>query len=212
VKEDARRARNARALKELHPAFGRRVSQIIAALERLHYRPRIQDAWRSPQAQLEAFNAGNSRLEFGFHNVTGANGEAEALAVDLLDDDFPLNPRRDYLLRRAAAATDVSCRTGVAWGLPPNLAAAVEAAVASGQWNAKVKIGWDPTHVEPVDVTLAQAAAGRRPADTAARAVSPVGSRAQAKAKRRMSRKPRRNRVKKRQTKKSSGGRKSSRS
>ena len=158
MKENAGRARNARALTELHPAFGRRVAEIIAALEQLDYRPRIQDAWRSPREQLEAFNAGNSRLKFGFHNVTGANGKAEALAVDLLDDDFPLNPRRDYLLRLAAAAKTVKCRTGVSWGLPPNLAAAVDAAVARGQWDAEVKIGWDPTHVEPVDVTVAELA------------------------------------------------------
>jgi hypothetical protein len=177
MKEAARRARNARELSELHPVFSRRVADIIAALEGLDYRPRIQDAWRSPEEQLEAFNSGNSRLRFGFHNVSGTNGEPEALAVDLLDDDFPLNPRKDYLLHLAAAAKDVKCRTGLVWGLPRSLAEAVEAAVASGQWNAEVKIGWDPTHVEPVDVTVAQAAAGRRPYDVPRRARPAISTR-----------------------------------
>jgi hypothetical protein len=175
MKEEARRARNVRALPELHPVFGRRVAEIIGALERFGYRPRIQDAWRSPEAQRDAFDSGNSRLKFGFHNVTGPNGEAESLAVDLLDDDFPLNPRKDYLLHLAAAAKDARCRTGLGWGLPPKLAAAVDAAVASGHWNADVKIGWDPTHVEPADLTVAQAAAGRRPRD--ARRLASAGRR-----------------------------------
>jgi hypothetical protein len=202
MKEAARRARNARALTELHPVFGRRVAEIIAVLEGLDYRPRIQDAWRSPQEQLEAFNSGNSRLRFGFHNVTGPNGNAEALAVDLLDDDFPLNPRRDYLLRLSAAAGDVSCRTGLVWGLPPALAAAVEAAVASGQWNAEVKIGWDPTHIEPVDVTVAQAARGRRPSE-ALQAERSISSRTRAKGARRAQGRLRSKRVKKTPSKRS---------
>jgi hypothetical protein len=180
MKEEARRARNVRALADLHPVFGRRVAGIIGALERLAYRPRIQDAWRSPEDQLAAFNSGNSRLKFGFHNISGANGEPEALAVDLLDDDFPLNPRRDYLLHLAAAAQHAECRTGLAWGLPPTLAAAAEAAVADADWSAEVKIGWDPTHVEPADLTVAQAAAGRRPRDSAGRARPASSSRARA--------------------------------
>jgi hypothetical protein len=161
--ENARNARNTQRLTELHPTFAQRVRSIIAALEAQGFRPRIQDGWRSPADQLKAFNNGNSKLKFGFHNCTGPGGIRESLAVDLLDDDSPLDSRREYLLRLAAAAATVRCQTGIAWGLPPVLKAAVFDAVAKGNFNANVKIGWDPTHVEPADVTVAQAQAGARP-------------------------------------------------
>lgn len=162
--EQARRVRNTQRLAELYPGFATRVAAIVAALERAGFRPRIQAAWRSIAAQHEAYERGTSRVKFGFHNVTGPGGEPEALAVDLLDDDFPLHPRKEYLLRLAAECARVRCRTGIAWGLPAKLRDAVAAAVATGQWDAAVKVGWDPTHVEPTDVTVAEARAGARPA------------------------------------------------
>jgi hypothetical protein len=126
-------------------------------------RPRIQDAWRSPADQLKAFNAGHSKLKFGFHNVTGANGTKEALAVDLLDDNAPLNPGRSYLLRLAAAAEHRGLVTGIRWGVPKALVAGIDAAIAKKDWKADVKIGWDPTHVEPTGITPSEAKAGKRP-------------------------------------------------
>jgi len=163
VDESARIARNTQRLTELHPSFAQRLRNVIAALESQSLRPRIQDAWRSPADQLKAFNSGHSKLRFGFHNVTGPNGQPESLAVDLLDDDSPLASRSEYLLRLAAAAATVHCQTGVGWGLPPALKEAVAAAIAGGDFKANVKIGWDPTHVEPADITVAQARAGVRP-------------------------------------------------
>jgi hypothetical protein len=165
--ENARIARNTQRLKELHHGFAQRVGRIIAALEAQGFRPRIQDAWRSPEDQLEAFNNGHSKLRFGFHNVTSPNGRPEALAVDLLDDDAPTASRSEYLLRLAAAAATVRCQTGVAWGLPPALKDALAAEIASGNFKASVKIGWDPTHVEPADITVAQARSGARPGTSA---------------------------------------------
>ena len=163
MEENARIARNTQRLTELYPGFAQRLRSIVAALEAQGFRPRIQDAWRSPADQLKAFNSGNSKLQFGFHNVTGPDGQPESLAVDLLDDDSPLTSRREYLLRLAAAAASAHCQTGVAWGLPPALREAVATAIASGNFTANVKIGWDPTHVEPADITVAQARTGARP-------------------------------------------------
>lgn len=165
MQENARQARNAQRLTELHPEFARRVAAIIAELEAAGFRPRIQDAWRSPESQLAAFESGHSTLAYGFHNVTGPRGEKESLAVDLLDDDFPLNSRSNYLLRLAAAAAKQRCRSGVDWGLPPAMRAALEVAISAGDWGAPVKIGWDPTHIEPIDVTLEQARRQVRPQD-----------------------------------------------
>ena len=65
-----RKARNAEKLAQLYPNFAKRIAKVIAALEADGIRPRIQDAYRSPADQLIAFNKGNSKLKFGFHNAT----------------------------------------------------------------------------------------------------------------------------------------------
>ncbi|MFO1326567.1 MAG: hypothetical protein U1F56_04345 [Rubrivivax sp.] len=163
MREAARRQRNLERLQQLHPRFARRVQAVIDELESEGWRPRIQDAWRSPEAQRAAFDAGHSRLRFGFHNLCTADGHPEALAVDLLDDDSALNPGRAYLLRLAAAAEAAGLESGIRWGLPPALARAIDEAVASRDWSAPVKLGWDPMHLQPAGLTLAQARAGRRP-------------------------------------------------
>jgi hypothetical protein len=164
VKEADRKARNQERLQQLFPTFRARMVRVIAALEADGIRPRIQDAWRSPKDQKIAFDAGNSKLLFGFHNVTGSGGKPEALAVDLLDDDSPMAAGKPYLLHLAAAAEKAGLVTGIRWGVPKALTGAIDDAIASKDWNANVKIGWDPTHVQPTDITVAEAKAGARPA------------------------------------------------
>ena len=154
--ENSRRARNAEKLAELFPTFRVRIAAVIASLEGQGIRPRIQEAWRSEQAQLEAFQSGHSKLMFGFHNVTGANATHEALAVDLLDDDNPRNPV-------AAEAQLQQLTTGIRWGLPKAMASAIDAALAARNWVAPVKVGWDPTHIQPLGLTVSEAKAGKRP-------------------------------------------------
>src|SRR4051812_48603336 len=104
MNEQQRKERNTQRVTELWPSFGQKIEAVIAAMEAAGLRPRIQDAWRSPEDQLKAFNTGHSKLKFGFHNVTGAGGHKEALAVDMLDDDHPLNSAPGYLLQLAAIA------------------------------------------------------------------------------------------------------------
>ena len=161
--ESARRARNAQRLTELHSAFATRLLRVVEALEADGVRPRVQDAWRSPADQLAAFESGHSKLRFGFHNVTGPEGQPESLAVDLLDDNKPTALGRRYLLRLAAAAGEQGLTTGIRWGLPTPLHDAIDAAVAAKDWSAPVKLGWDPAHVEVTGITVAQARAGARP-------------------------------------------------
>ena len=117
MQEHQRLARNQQRLTECHEVFAEALTGVSRDLERLGFRPRIQEAWRSPEAQLQAVNNGNSELRFGFHNVTGADGRREALAVDLLDDDAPLEPSRCYVLTLAAVARDHGLETGILWGI-----------------------------------------------------------------------------------------------
>lgn len=163
MKEADRKMRNQTRLQELYPTFRLRVAQVIAALESSGIRPRIQDAWRSPADQKKAFDSGHSKLLYGFHNVTGQDGSPEALAVDLLDDDSPLNPGKSYLLQLAAASEKAGLVTGIRWGVPAKLVAAIDVAITAKNWDANIKLGWDPTHLQPTDVTVAQAKANQRP-------------------------------------------------
>ena len=161
--ESARQKRNQDRLLECYPTFRRRVSMVIARLEALGYRPRIQEAWRSPQEQHAAYMAGTSKLKYGFHNVTGRDGVMESLAVDLLDDDHPLAPPIPYCLVLAAIARKYQCETGILWGLPDRLAQSVNEAIAAKDWFRTVKVGWDPLHFQPSDLTISEAKAGKRP-------------------------------------------------
>lgn len=141
--ETARKARNAQRMTELYPSFASRLSKLINDLEARGLRPRIQDAWRSPEDQLKAYNSGHSKLKYGFHNVTGATGRKESLAVDLLDDDSPLAPRSAYVLQLTAIAERHGLSTGARWGLPAKLAGAIDAAIQQQDWSAPVKLGWE---------------------------------------------------------------------
>jgi len=163
MNEENRKKRNEARLLELHPTFRARIEKVIASLESKGFRPRIQDAWRSPEKQKKAFESGHSQLLFGFHNVTALDGAPDALAVDLVDDDSPLKPSKKYLLHLAATAEAEGLATGIRWGLPEELMAGVDAAIAAQDWNANVKVGWDACHVQPTDITVEQAKAGLRP-------------------------------------------------
>jgi hypothetical protein len=163
MKEKDRNARNTERLSELYPTFGARIAKVIETLEKASIRPRIQDAWRSPADQKKAFDAGNSKLLFGFHNVTGKNGTPESLAVDMLDDDSPTAASKSYLLHLAAAAEGAGLVTGIRWGVPKAMVGAIDAAIAAKDWNANVKVGWDPTHIQPTGLTPGEAKAGKRP-------------------------------------------------
>lgn len=161
MQESARIQRNKDRLGECHPQFSARLNRVILALEAQDFRPRIQDAWRSKQDQLIAFQTHHSDVTFGFHNATGPNGEKMALAVDLLDDDNPLDSPVRYLLALAIAARDHGLTTGILWhrkGQPALVEA--EAAIVARNIDEKVHVGWDPTHVEVVGVSLAEAQQG----------------------------------------------------
>ncbi len=163
MKEAARLQRNADRIGECFPAFGSRMRRVLDTLEAKNFRPRIQDGWRSPEDQLNAFNHGFSRLKFGFHNVTGPGDSRESLACDVLDDDSPLAPSSRYLLALALAARGEEIETGILWDLPGPLVAGVESALATRNIDAPVKVGFDPTHVQPCGLTPSSARKGVRP-------------------------------------------------
>ena len=163
MEESARRQRNQQRLTECFPKFAQRVAAVIQDMEALGFRPRIQAAHRTIADQLIAFNGGFSKVRFGFHNVTGANGKAESLAVDLLDDDKPLNPSRKYVILLAATAQAHGLQSGIFFGLPQQLRNGLRNAIRDSNFSTAVKIGFDPTHIEVSGISIAEAKAGKRP-------------------------------------------------
>jgi len=155
--------RNQSRLQELYPSVRIRIEAVLKEMEAAGCRPRIQDAWRSPEDQLKAYKAGTSHVEFGFHNVTGANGVKEALAADILDDNRPLGAKTDYMLRLAAAAERNGLTTGVRWGLTDTYSKAIDDAIAAQTWTIPIHVGWDPLHVEITGLTIPEAKHGKRP-------------------------------------------------
>ena len=160
--DDQRNQHNAYMLTQLAPYMQPRIKAVLLDMENHGYRPRIQCAWRSPADQLAAYNSGHSKLQFGFHNVTQA-GHPYSFAADILDDSNPMNPSTAYLLTLAASAQAHGLETGIRWGLPTKLRAAIEAAIEAKKWNAPVKVGWDPTHCQIVGITPKQAQGGMLP-------------------------------------------------
>ena len=163
MNEAARKQRNQQRLTECFPTFAGSVGAVIKDMEDQGFRPRIQDAHRTIEDQLKAFNGGFSKVKFGFHNVTGANGKPEALAVDLLDDNRPLNPSREYLIRLAATAQAHGLQTGIFFGLPQVLRKGLSQAIEDLNFSSAVKIGFDPTHIEVTGISITEAKAGKRP-------------------------------------------------
>jgi hypothetical protein len=137
-------------------------------MEAQGFRPRIQDAHRTIEQQAVDVAAGHSTVLFSFHNVTGANGKPEALAVDMLDDDHPVdNVPRKYLITLASVAQTHGLHSGIFFFKkepPPGTRQTLQAAVDNLNFDPHVTIGFDPTHLEPTGITIAQAKAGQRPA------------------------------------------------
>jgi hypothetical protein len=153
---------NNNRLQELHPSFRTRIEAILKELESFGYRPRIQVAWRSPAEQLQAYRSGKSKVQYGFHNVTGAAGVKEALAADIWDDDRLEKVKVDFMLHLAAAAEAQSLTTGIRWDLADEDSVLIDIALKHKNWDAKLRVGWDPLHVEPVGITPEEAKNGRR--------------------------------------------------
>lgn len=161
--ESERILNNKNKLQELYPSFRTRIETVLKEMEKAGYRPRVQTAWRSVADQLDAYKRGTTRVQFGFHNVTAANGAKESLAVDIWDDDRLEQVKVDFMLRLAAAAETQDLTTGIRWDLAEADQKLIDLALKHQIWDAKLRVGWDPLHVEPSGITIQEAMDGRRP-------------------------------------------------
>ena len=163
MNEAERKLYNQNKLQEMYPFFRARIEAVLREMELAGYRPRVQTAWRSPADQLDAYRRGTSRLQYGFHNVTDPNGGKESLAADIWDDDRLDKVNVDFMLRLAAAAEANGLITGIRWDLKDEDAVLIDIALQNKNWNARVRVGWDPLHVEVTGMRPQEAREGRRP-------------------------------------------------
>ena len=163
MNEADRKQRNNIKVHELHPAIRASMEAVLRELESYGYRPRIQEAWRSPQDQLAAYRAGTSKIKYGFHNATAEDGTKEALAADIWDDDRPFTAKTHFMLHLLAAAEKNGLTTGIRWSLSYNRIKLIEDAIAKEDWKRPVWVGWDPLHVEVTGLTVQDVEAGKRP-------------------------------------------------
>jgi len=165
MNEADRKQRNYIKIHELHPSIRQRMEAVLHELESFGYRPRIQEAWVSPNTQLARYYAGKSSQKYTFHNVTADDGTTkEALAADIWDDDRPTSPKSHFMLHLLAAAENNGFTTGIRISLSENRIKFIENAVAKKDWMRPVWVGADPLHVEVTSLTVQDAEAGKRPA------------------------------------------------
>lgn len=154
--------RNADMVTEVHRVMRQRVINILARMAELGEIPRIQCAYRTPAEQRALFYEQRSALRWGFHNVT-EGGQPAALAVDILDNTAPRSLSLSFLLKLAWCAQRENCETGILWGLREGQRVRIASLVENRQFDQPAKIGWDPCHVQPSDLTVGQAQAGLMP-------------------------------------------------
>lgn len=163
---------NTNRLAKMHPYMRPKVGAIISDMEGHGYRPLIDfQVWRSPAQQAALKRQGKSRVSYSFHTVSGkdAKGKAtpESLAADITDNRWGWNSGTPYWLTLARAAESHNLSTGIRWGLPSSDRQKISGAIQARDFLARVRLGWDPAHVEPngKTITLSQARAGKRPYD-----------------------------------------------
>ena len=145
---------NDEKLTEFYPVFRKKIESILTLMLAIGYRCRIQCAWRSPEAQLEAYTSGHSKLKFGLHNATGKAGVKEALAADIYEDPEATHAPEKYYVALAHFAQQVGLDTGARYSLTGKLRAAWYKATGACDQNYLGKYGWDPSHTEEKVLSL----------------------------------------------------------
>lgn len=162
MKEDARQERNADYLQELHPVIRRKAIAVIADLEQHGFRPRIQDAFRTQAEQDKHLAEGTTTVKWSYHMAKDKNGDPEALAFDLVEDDLLYSSVKFFMMCAMSGAAH-GLNSGIFFGLSPTQKTALRKAMADRNFSQRNIIGWDGGHLEVSGITLAEAKKGKRP-------------------------------------------------
>ena len=173
------KARNTAMLREVYLRLRPPVRRILQGMMRSGWRPRIQQAWRSPAQQRQNLKKKTSKVAWSFHNATDRTGKPEALAVDVIDDKKLYRPPKLFWFHLARLAQKNGMETGIAWGVKgkakrEEIQKAIDFFIVGidffivdpkvfAKLTKKIRIGWDPGHCQPAGVKLSAARKGWRP-------------------------------------------------
>lgn len=145
--DDARRRQNQRALQGCSPAFRSKAVSLLLDLEVHHYRPKIRETWRSPDAQQQAYFAGRSEVRSGAHNYVDSHGKPAAEALDLEPQHLFGRSDTEFAMAVACYARREGLHTGATWGLDVQARAELEKDIKNCSLRNE-RLGWDPLHIE----------------------------------------------------------------
>ena len=167
------KARNMAMLREVYLWLRPSVRKILHGMKRRGWRPRIQQAWRSPAQQRQNLKKKTSKVAWSFHNATDRTGKPEALAVDVIDDKKLYRPPKLFWFHLARLAQKNGMETGIAWGVKGKakrleIQKAIDFFIivdpkVFAKLTKNIRIGWDPGHCQPAGVKLSAARKGWRP-------------------------------------------------
>ena len=164
---EARRiSQNNSNLAKMSPTMRTKIRAVLSDEEKAGYKPIIDNAvWRSKAEQLALYRKGYSKVTFSFHNASTAQGKADSLAADIVDQRWGwtgMTPK-SYWLVQARSARVHGLYSGTHFGLSSANKKKLDAALDARNFGFVGPIGWDPAHVEPTGITLGQARKGIRP-------------------------------------------------
>jgi hypothetical protein len=162
--DDKRSIHNEAMLAKVYPTLRPKIRAIISDMEGKGWKPVIDvGVYRTPAEQAEKKRNGYSKVSYSYHNVTGANGQPESLAADIVDARYGWDAPSSYWLQLASSAEAHGMETGIRWGLITPKRLIINALLRAKNWKAKYAMGWDAAHVQVTGITLGQAHAGKRP-------------------------------------------------
>jgi hypothetical protein len=162
---EIRRAHNELRIQKVYRPMRGKILAVIRDLEGHAWQPLIDaKVHRTPAQQAELKRRGVSTVSYSFHNVTARDGTPESLACDITHAPNAWDSSQHFWLMLAAAAQAHGLETGIRWGLKQNDRAAINRAIVQRQWTEpRLRLGWDPAHVQPRNFSLLRARLGLRP-------------------------------------------------
>jgi len=85
---DSSRWPEEKKVQSMHPRLQPKVKNVLAALKKRGFQPKVFYGWRSVAVQLEIFKKGHSKVKFSFHNAQRPDGTPNAYAADIIDSRY----------------------------------------------------------------------------------------------------------------------------
>lgn len=102
-------------ISSLDPNFRIKVKDILIALRKAGFQPKIFYGWRSVAVQLEIYKKGKSKVKFSFHNAQLKNGTPNSYAADIIDKRWGWSSEAKKNGFWAALGKEANSR-GLVWG------------------------------------------------------------------------------------------------